>query len=230
MKNFSHVPKTVVTAITVFLLFHAHAEVLIDSFDTTQSAPGGSRSTSVASGPGIIGTERDIDSFLTLSANGSVPGQLQVSYLSFDLNGPAGGDLTYDGPDGTTVSSSFGGLGSIDLTQGGLNDRFRFSITSSSLASAHLTLDCASFSHVSTIDVLLPHTTGNFDILFSQLHGENPFAPVDFHNIGYINVHFGMNSGDSITIDKIAAVPEPAAATIAALGVITAISFCRRRK
>jgi len=48
------------------------ADVLIDSFATPQSAPGGVDTVNVADGAGILGGERDVQSFLALSANGTV--------------------------------------------------------------------------------------------------------------------------------------------------------------
>src|SRR5437868_6649850 len=75
------------------------ADLVIDSFVTRQSAPGAVSTRNTADGSDILGGERDIDSFLTLSVNGTVPNQLRLSYPSSGLNGPAGATITYDGND-----------------------------------------------------------------------------------------------------------------------------------
>lgn len=198
------------------------SDVSIDSFATSQSAPGGVNTRSTAVGSGILGGERDVNTFLTMSANGTVPGQLRVAFPEGLLTGRAGGDITYDGVDGNPSASFFGGLGSVDLTQGGVNDRFRFDITSVTGSSATLLIDVFSVNHGSSIQLNLPHSPGYFDVPFSALlpHG-SPFAfPVDFHNVGYIDFHFEMNTGDAVVMDSITAVPEPSA-----LALISCASF-----
>lgn len=190
----------------------SRAYILIDSFETSQSAPGGVETTNVADGSGILGGERDIDSFLTLSANGTVPDQLQITFPDGQLTGRAGGDIVYDGLDYDPSSSYYGGLGSVDLTQGGVNDRFRFEITSIANISATLTIEVFSVNHGSSIQLNLPQSPGFFDVPFSQFlpHGP-PFAyPVDFHDVGYIDFHFEMGTGDAVVMNSvIATVPEP---------------------
>jgi hypothetical protein len=126
----------------------------------------------------------------------------------------AGADITYDGTDGDPSSSSFDGLGSVDLTQGGVNDRFRFDVTSAT-GSGLLSIELRSVNHgSSTLSLLL--TPGIFDVPFSLFHFDgSPFAyPIDFHDVGYINFHFDMASGDAVTIDSVATVPEPSTLTL----------------
>ena len=206
-------------------------DVLIDSFTTPQSAPGGADTRNVADGGGILGGERDSISFLTLSANGTVPGQLRVAFPNGLLTGRAGADITYDGVDGNPSYSYFGGLGSVDLTQGGVNDRFRFDITSVT-GSAILSIDVFSVNHGSSIQLNLPNGPGLFDVPFSAFtaHG-SPFAfPVDFHNVGYIDFHFNMAGGDAVVLDSIiTTVPEPSSLTLIT-SVSAALLGMRRNK
>lgn len=218
------------SALILFILTLAsssRADLLIDSFATAQSAPGGGDTRNVASGNGILGGERDVWSFLTMSANGTVPGQLRVAFPNGLLLGRAGGELTYDGIDNNPSASSYNGLGSIDLTQGGSNDRFRFDITSV-VGSAVLQVDVFSVNHGSTASVNLPLSPGPFDIAFSSFHYHGmPFSyPVDFHDVGYINIHFDMTANDVVVIDRIAAVPEP---NLFAFAMTSGLVFCAGR-
>ena len=203
-------------ALPLAILANSKADILIDSFSTPQSAPGGIDTRNVADGSGIIGGERDIISFLTLSANGAVANQLSVAFPNGLLAGGAGADITYDGPDHDPSSSYFGGLGSVDLTQGGVNDRLRFNITSIANTSATLLITLCSVSHGSSVQLNLPQTAGIFDVPFARFQQESfmPY-PVDFHNVGYIDLHFEMVSGDAVVMDNVVAtVPEPSALTL----------------
>ncbi len=194
------------------------ADVLIDSFLTSQSAPGGVDTANVADGAGILGGERDVLSFLTLSANGTVPGQLQLAYPNGLLTGRAGGDITYAGADHDPYSASFAGLGAVDLTQGGANNCFQFDITSIVNTSATLLIQVRSINHGSSALVNLPHAPGIFDVPFSAFVPDGtPFSyPADFQNVGYLNFHFEMDGGDSVVMDGVIAttVPEPSALTL----------------
>jgi hypothetical protein len=203
-------------ALPLVVLANSKADILIDSFSTPQSAPGGIDTRNVADGSGIIGGERDILSYLTLSANGTVANQLLVAYPNGSLTGRAGADITYDGPDHDPSSSYFGGLGSVDLTQEGVNDRLRFDITSIANTSATLLITLRSPYHGSSVQLNLPQNPGILDVPFAWFQQENfmPY-PVDFHNVGYIDFHFVMNSGDAVVMDSVmATVPEPTALTL----------------
>jgi hypothetical protein len=188
----------------------SRADVLIDSFATSQSAPGGVSTVNVADGPGILGGERDVQSFLQLSANGAVPGQLQISAP----NGAAGGDLIYAGIHQDPYTSSFSGLGSVDLTQEGINNCFQFDITSVGNTPATLLIQLRSLNHGSNLQLNLPQTPGLFDVPFSSFlpAGNSLTYPIDFRDVGYIDFHFEMGGGGSIAMDSIIAttIPEPA--------------------
>lgn len=204
-------------ALPLAVLTTSKADVLIDSFSTPQSAPGGVDTRNVADGSGIIGGERDIISYLTLSANGTVANQLLIAYPNGLFTGLAGTDITYDGPDHDPSSSYYGGLGSVDLTQG-VNDRLRFDITSIANTSATLLITLRSPYHGSSVQVNLPHRPGIFDVPFASFQQEGFMQyPVNFRNVGYIDFDFVMGSGDSVVMDSvIATVPEPAVLTLMA--------------
>ena len=229
---FSILPLSV--SIFVSPLGASAADAVIDSFVTPQEAPGGGI-RNVADGSGVLGGERDIDTFLNMSANGAVANQMQIWIpINSTLTGRAGGDITYDGNDNNPSGSSFSGLGSIDLTGGGSNDRFRFEVTSVSQSSATLSFQLLQYSgstKASEFSMLLPTTPGIYEIPFSSfVFLTDPFyqatGPVDFHSVGYANLHFEMVKGESITIDNIIAVPEP---SVLALGLGVAALLLRRR-
>ena len=178
----------------------SQADVIIDSFLTAQTASIVIGDRNTADGPGIIGGERDFVTFVLMSANGIVPGQLHIA-----STGGGGGDIFYDGDDNDPSFSSFGGMGSIDLTQGGANDRFRFDFMSASSVPATLTIDVKNFGIGTALQVNLPQSPGILDVLFSSF----PSPPV-FSTVGYINLHFEIHGTGSFTIDSIiTTVPEP---------------------
>jgi hypothetical protein len=224
MKTALFLCRTILSTLPLALLTSAQADVLIDSFSTPQTAPGGSFTASVADGSGILGGERDIYNFLRLLANGTVPGQLQIAFPDGLLTGLVGGDIIYDGVDHDPFSSSMGGLGSGDLTQGGVNDRFRFDITSIANTSATLLIDVWSPFHESSLQVNLPQSPGVFDLPFAWFRQGGTFPasfPVDFHNVGYIEFEFVIDS-------VITTVPEPS--TLALMSCLSVGLLAMRRK
>src|SRR5262245_35471343 len=70
----------------------------------------------------------------------------------------------------------------------------------------------------------LPSAPGIFDVPFSSFSLPFPYVAsnrVDFRDVGFIELHFEMSGGDSVTIDRITAVPEPSCITLLALaGVV----------
>ena len=225
--------------VLVVLVFSITASVrgniFIDPFSGLQAAPGGVITFSTADNAGIIGTERDLISsgLALLSIDTAIPGQLQMMFRN-DINpsGRASVNLTYDGNDNTARSGYFGGLGAIDLTQGGLNDRFRINLTSIINSPATLFFRVGQVQKSSTNFMTLPTVAGSFDIPFSSFQHENlgvfP-SPVDFHNVGYLELQFEYGSGQVIVIDSIAAVPEPAATGLGLAALTTTAVFFRFR-
>jgi len=213
----------------------AHGDILIDSFSGPQSAPGGSITFSTADNAGIIGGERDLISsgLAVVSIDTAIPGQLQMAFRN-DINpaGRASVNFTYDGNDNTASSGYLGGLGSLDLTEGGLNDRFRITISSIMSAPATLFFRVAQVSMSSTNFIVLPQTPGTVEIPFSSFRHEAlgifP-SPVDFHHVGYLELQFEYGSGQAITIDGIAAVPEPSTSLLLLAALLTTGGFIRSR-
>jgi hypothetical protein len=83
-------------------------------------------------------------------------------------------------------------------------------------------LECFSPGQGSRVTVNLPQTAGPFDVLFSSFQPVSPFSPVNFHQVGYLNMTFAMDFGESLTLDSIVTtVPEPSAlATFCAFGAL----------
>jgi hypothetical protein len=202
---------------TLLLAPPARADVLIDAFVTPQSAPGVVDSRNTTTGSDMIGGERDIWSYLSLSINIAVPGQLHLAAPSFSSRG--GAFLFYDGIDHDPSSSFFGGLGSVDLTQGGVNDRFRFEITAIASVSATMWIDVRSLSGGSTVQVNLPSMPGTFDVPFASFTLAQPASqPVDFADVGFVQIWFAMGGKEYVTMDSIVtSVPEPSGVSFLAL-------------
>ena len=189
------------------------ADLLVDSFVTSQNASGGTLVANTADGSGILGGEREFNTILTISVNGLVPGQLYLAYPS-GPTGLVGGDITYAGVDHDPHGDSFGGLGSVDLSVGGLYDRFRLEITSAHSSGSSLRVDIRQYGMGSYCMVDLPQHTGLFDIPFSLFNQDPTFgSAASVRDVGYLNFEFVMTSGDAIAIDSIvtSAVPEPSA-------------------
>jgi hypothetical protein len=209
----------VVMSFLLMLPGTTRAVVVIDTFTTPQSASIFTGDRSTADGPGIIGGERDLVSFVLMSADGPVPNQLEIIALGF-----GGGDIIYDGNDNDPSSSPFNGMGSIDLTQGGLNDRFRFHFTAASPTPGTLTIDVKNSGIGSAVQVNLPQSSGILDVPFASF----PSAAV-FQTVGYINLHFAFHDQGLLTIDSIlATVPEPTASALLLTAAI-GLSFIRHR-
>jgi hypothetical protein len=219
-------------AVAVLLGQPARATLYIDTFTTPQSSPGGVPYGSYADGSDMLGGERTFsDSFLAISAGA---GQMTIGFPNGQLQGAAGSTIVYDGPVHNPNVGLFNGLGSVDFTQGGINNALQFDITAVSGSAASVLIHLRSFGQGSIADITLPTTPGIFDVPFSDFAFDTPgpfSGPVNFNNIGYIDMNFVMTSGESITFSSISAVavPEPG---IFSLGTVSAAAllFVRRKK
>lgn len=223
-----------VLSLTVSLVLphSAGAQIVIDSFVTPQSAAGGALIRNTAIGSGILGGERDLLSFLTMSVSGTAPYRLNVSCPA-DLPGGAGGDLTYDGVDHDASSSSFGGLGSVDLTGGGLYNRISFAVSGmNSYSTSHLWIYVRQFGLSSFYAMDLPRTPGIVDVPFSAFARESSIifsGPVDFRNVGYLEFHFETTAGASFELGPIMAVPEPSVLALLLCAASACLALSKRR-
>lgn len=234
MKTTPHLAALYFCATAIFLGHSARAVPLyIDTFITPQSSPGATPTSSYVDGSDILGGERNLqNSFLDISAGSGLIG---ISYPNGQMQGAVGSDIFYDGPRHDPMSGLFGGLGSVDFTQGGVNNALQFDITAVSGSAAWVDIQVCSPGKSSVINVTLPTRPGLFDIPFYEFAFDNSGAfsgPVNFNNVGYIDFNVGMDSGDSITLSSISAVyvvPEPSPFALAAVGT-AALLFVRRKK
>ncbi len=120
----------------------------------------------------------------------------------------------------------------MDLTQGGINDRFRINVTGATYGGGALSVTVRNInSFGSTIGVPLPSSPGVLDLRFAdfQLGPSGVLHRVNFADVGYIQVRLGLYPGESYTFDSIVAtVPEPS--TAAVLLVAGATALCGRRR
>lgn len=232
-------PAVLLLLLSVVMRGSAGAQIVIDSFVTPQSTAGSPPTFSTVQGNGILGGERDMGTFLSMSINGAAPYRLNVAFPA-GLQTAAGGDITYDGVDHNAYSTSFDGLGSVDLTGGGHYDRFRFDFANlSGYWTSTLLIQVRQYhalqgSMGSYYQLNLPQNSGTIEIPFSAF-AFDPSAvfsqPVDFHDVGSINLHFETGPGSSFSIGGITAVPEPSSLSLlffAAVG-LWASTVGRRR-
>jgi hypothetical protein len=205
----------------------SNGDITIDSFSGTQSAPGGTPTINYAISSGVIGGERDMigSGLANVSIDQAIPGQIQMAFRN-DINpsGLADVDLTYAGTDYSASGNYLGGLGSIDLTQGGLDDRFRIVITSIAPNPVNLFIRIMQVQKSSTNSIVLSQNPGVVDIPFSSFvhEGLGIFpAGVDFHNVGSMEFYFEYGNGQTVTIDSIMVVPEPPTASLLLLAIAT---------
>jgi hypothetical protein len=217
MKRLLRTSSLLTAILTLLSAAAAPGAVVIDSFVTPQEASIVIGDRNTADGPGIIGGERDFVTFLSLSADIDVDNQLRISGAG------GGGDIFYDGNDNDPSSFPFNGMGSIDLTQGGVNDRLRFVFTATTFIPATVTIDVKNSGIGTALQVDLPATPGVLEVPFAEFP-----SPAVFQTVGGINLHFALHDAGSFTIDTIVAtVPEPTTSSLMLL-MASALGIRRR--
>lgn len=221
------------------------ADFFVDTFDTFQTtnvnfAPSGYKSAfSFKAAAEAVGGERDMLVERT-GTSGLVRFDVNNSYLgaaSFASGPtvPGRGTLTWDGADGLSTTNVTG-LGGVDLTQSGANDKFLLRLISD--LGATLTIkaytDAANFSMASVaVPTNLSFILTHQGILFSSFTiGGGSGA--NFANIGAISMEVDGtgNPGTDVVFDYVittALVPEPSSAALWLLGA-TGLACARRRR
>lgn len=230
----ARLPASLALALCAFgllLNFPCFAAVVVDDFSTTQVLSGlGLSGAGYVSGPGILGTERDAEAYApSIDINSSVPNQ----FRAFNSHPENWGTiwLTYDGVDHSTSSSFLGGLGHLDLTQGGLNDRFRIALTAATIGGGSLSISVRNVNWFgSALTVTLPAAPAVLDLRFADFHvADLAHQLVDFADVGFLQISLAMNPGEAYTFGPIVAtVPEPAASTLIPLAAAGILALRRR--
>jgi hypothetical protein len=202
------------------------AAVLIDDFTTPQSLSG--RDQGAVDGGGILGGQREV----------IVETFFEAMEGSATLGGPPGtlaAALIYDGsgdPGSPGVVDLF--LGSADLTDGGLSDRFLLEITDiSGVFDVFITVieDESNASRSSFSAPVSITTTGTVEIAFSDLTLISG-AGADFASAEALVIAFdssGDGSDDFLTIADISTVPEPGTVgQVVCLACVAGLRMLRR--
>lgn len=187
---------------------------------------------------GVIGGERDvhvevIGSAVTISAAGIIGWEpvYEAGIFSLGTGGRAGtfAIADYDGLDGA-------GLGGIDLTDGGTNNRFRFwfnHVDGGDASTMALTIDVMDQDdNVATAQAAVPESTAafSFDVPFTDFSG-----PGMLDNVKSISLTFNEPAAPVPNVDMelnlVEVVPEPATlvmlSALGVLGLVVAVRWCR---
>lgn len=141
-------------------------------------------------------------------SNGNVVGSFEITGGEGKLTAVTNGSessfkLIYDGNDDSN-SLDVTGLGGIDLTDSGANDRFAIDMNS---VTGTVGLEIRVFtdgSNASILDLGSFTEAGMVEVLFTDL---NPYlgGGADFANVGMIGIYLAVDSGDAVDIDSILA-------------------------
>lgn len=213
--------------------------LVIDTFDTTfqqAQANGGSSGTSgqVAASEAIGGYRRlDITSTGSVNQNGTIaanadPGKLTVSN---DSSISSVSSVLWN-----ANKSGTGGLGGIDLTDGGQSTAFLLSFLTIDFSSATIKFEVKEKNIAGdpllngglaslTLTGLVP---GVSEFFYSQFTN---FANVDFTQVQFIKMTVTALSGSDLALDMIETnrLPEPSSLVLMSLG-LAGFSFMRRKK
>jgi hypothetical protein len=220
--------KYAATALPALMLIgaSAHASIVIDNFDTgvtnlDLNAVGSSSQTANGNPGDIIGGDRDVEltvlstTGLSASVNANPPAGVLAWSNASQVQSTA--MLTWD--DG-------GGLGGIDLTEGGASDAILMELIEIDLT-AELTFSVTDTAGGLSSLVLSGLAPGELKFGFSSFTGSADFASVDS-----ISLTFAGPSAVDAVVDLVATstvnVPEPS--TIATLGIgLAGMGFMRKR-
>jgi hypothetical protein len=224
------------------LLVHANAAqaFVIDSFETDQAtsvfAPVGSASN-WASGPGILGSERDVT--LTLASGVGTTAIASAGEFAYGHIASSEGSatLTWDGSDASSSLDAIG-LGGVDLTDAGASDGFVMSLLFNDFAASMvLTVytDAANFSQATAPlpGGVPPDPQALLKVLFDDFVVAGGTG-ADFTDVGALSLEIDGSSTPAldVSLDYIetshVSVPEPSTA-VSLLSALAAIAWSRRR-
>jgi len=199
--------------------------ILIDDFSTGQAAfvitPAGS-GESRASGPGILGGEREmmltlVPGFGSVGVGMSVSGDA-MTYGHF-ASSQGTGRITWDGADGSSTLDPTG-LGGVDFTNAGTEDRIGIPVLVNNLAATMTLIAYTDAVNYSTATVSLPGSVPPqtpLSVLFTDFTAVGTGA--DFTNIGAFSLFIDGSSTPGLTVG-FATIPEPTTATLLLFGLL----------
>jgi hypothetical protein len=210
--------------------------LLIDNFSDAQNL---SRNTTgfindTAVAPGALGGKRDARIDVTSSMFGNKMdlsvGAVQPNLSLSKGTGVSGSStIEWDGGNGANNIDTLG-LGGVDLTDGGLSDRFHVRVLEKDLASS-LTFtiyDTAGGSASGSIGLPVPIAgTTDFYLLFSNLVGA-----VDLTHVGAIKMVISGVTNADLTLGSIETThtPEPSTLLLLGTGLLSVAGYGWRRK
>jgi hypothetical protein len=206
----------------------AQGEVVIDTFVTQQLLqldPGGANLvTDAATAPETLGGQRDVE-LERLTGNGGV---------SLTINAQGEEWLSCSAGGGTAVRCSLswegtGGLGGVDLTQGGANDAFRVWASSDIAATIEIQVRKASDGTLVTAQLALPGGDADFVERFLPLAEFGPNGPAVVADADQVLLEIMGPAGLDAQLDDVSfTVPEPSQAEIVAISTLLALAGRRR--
>jgi hypothetical protein len=179
----------------------AQAAIVIDPFTAEQyleifAEPIGPRTASDSLNPaGVLGGERDIVLERTSNNGGGVAGDISLSFVgavayASDVATTGRALIVYDGVD-ADAAINFTGLGGVDLTEGGLNDRFDVGVASD-LGSSMVITVYTDATHYSTATIPVPadptYTFHVSQLPFASFTPAGPGGGAVFTSVGAITV------------------------------------------
>ncbi len=148
----------------------------------------------------VVGGERDVSVEVTSGSNANAEVASGTFNLSVGANSTGSSSIVYDGQDGDPFAIDFDGLNSLDLTNGGTEDRFKISVVSSDHAGT-ITIDVYSDegNRSSVVREFAENmSTENIMISFSEFSGS-----ADFSNVGAIVITASGEPEIDLIIDRI---------------------------
>lgn len=217
------------------MLAPAANAVVIDEFTVPQEVdtdPDSSNpsASAIANGPTILGSERDIalsstgDGDLSVQVDAADSDQLRFS-LDADTTGSA--LITWDGDDDDATSLDPAGLGSIDLTNGGINTGIGYVVSFADLGLEIVTTiysGAGDFSSTSNFTAQGPIGIGSIPAkTFFQDFEEDFVGNADFTDVSAVTMELIGEQALDFELDLLLAtdneVPAPAAGALALAGI-----------
>lgn len=203
----------VAVLLTTLAASAAAQPVVIDTFETDQTLlqltfpPAGTTASNLASGPGILGTERDLSINLTAGVvnNRSLTAEVNSDVFSYgqDPTLTGGTMVVWDGADGNATTLNPTGLGGVDLTGGGSQNAFLMRVTFDDVpVPVQLTI-YTNGANASRATVNLP------GLIFANTEFVIPYssftpllgAGADFTNVGAVTLGLSASNAPDFVLD-----------------------------